>query len=302
VAHPLVTSRNPAAKDVLRDPPFEFHDAFGVNTNQALFGEGTWMASIVGIYAHRLPEAGTLNVLYAGSDTFESDARLGDVVFRNQMLGADYGRRLCDVLSLGGGVSVSRTSLGVDTQIVIPGLPGFSRSETETDSDGLELRGGLFLEFRESWTAGGMASYSWSWNDSGGTVFAPSPPTGPGPIPVQLSSTSHTTNVRAGLGWRPQECFGLYFDTQYLCVDDPWDATVVFRFSGGAEVFLSQTVACRAGSTLDDVGNVNASVNLSYYGVEHLLLEAAYIWNVFPEIEQELGTSHLISLSAILVF
>jgi hypothetical protein len=44
------------------------------------------------------------------------------------------------------------------------------------------------------------------------------------------------------------------------------------------------------------------SAGLGFYGLKHVQLELAYVYNAFPEVRREFGTAHLVSFSAVLFF
>lgn len=295
-ASPFGSSTNPAAADFQRDPPFAYELVGAVDTNQAFFQSGAWIESFVGAFAWRPGDAGTFKLIYVRSDTPNGRSRqsgpsgLGEILLRNDKLGVGYSKKINSQLSLGGEFTV--TSASVDVQ-GMSSLGAFTvPSISKTNSIGVDFNFGAMYAVNEQWMLGVSAGTGWSHSKTKLTAFTPAP------LLFDVTDTMQATNIRLGVGYHPVAWLGFFGDVQYLHLDSDLGNADVVRGLFGVEVFTPQKLAFRAGISADTQTSFAYSLGVGYYGLDHFFFELAYRYNAFPEVNRELGTASLISISA----
>jgi hypothetical protein len=297
VAYPMGSSINPAGWDFLREPPFDFEAVGTLTTNYVRFDEGATVTGFASTAGYRLPEAGSVFATYVRTDSHQATSRQGnDFRLDSDELTVGYSRRLRRGLAVGGSVKLLQSFLSYDDMVM--GFP----QDTDIDSEGITLSGGVLAALSEQWLAGFTGSVGWTDSDVDGTLSLPPPPFGPGPMPINENDSTRTVNLRGGLGWQPCEALGFYGDGQYLHLEGEAGTADVGRVLVGVEARPSQEWVVRLGGSLDTEHQGTASAGLGFYGIENVPIEFAYVYNAFPEVNREFGRSHLLSLSAVIVF
>jgi len=297
VAHPLGSSVNPASYDFLREPPYDFKAVQTFTSNYATFGTDTTVTGFSTNSACRLPTAGTLSGLYIRTDSHDGESRQGDqFLLESNEFVLGYSRRLREDLSVGCSVKLTDSLLDIDDTFL-----GFPR-ETDTSSFGVDFKLGLLKALHDDWTLGLMAGVGRTRSDIDGTVLLPPPPFGPGTVAIDEKDTTDSVNLRGGIGWRPSDGLGLYADWQYLQLDSDFGSVDVGRMFLGMEALASRSLALRLGGSVDTEQNTTASAGLGFYGIKGVPVEIAYSYNAFPEVNQEFGRSHLLSVSIAILF
>ena len=305
LAHPLGSSDNPATDDFLRDPPFDMRAVVPINTNQVIFESGAWLTSFSVTTGYRLEDRGTLSFTYVRNDTQAtgSEDAMNDALRSNEF-NFGYSHKVSPWLALGGGVSITDSTLAVDELIggIIPGVG--IRSQTHSDSIGVSFSLGALVALSEQWFVGLSGDMGWSRSETDGVALIPSGPP-PAPLiasPVDITDTTHARAVGWGVGWRPSREVGVYSDWLYRHLESDQGSVDVGRWLLGVEVFLKPELVVRAGLSLDTFEEISLSTGVGYYGIEGLPLEIGYVYNAFPEVHPETGRAHLVSLSAVFVF
>ncbi len=289
-ALPMASSTNPAADD-FRIPPVDYN-GFGLGlTSDVFFNNGVSVTGLAAIGAMRLPEAGTITAAYVRLDSHEGNSRQGDqYALRSNELFLGYAHRVAEFLAIGGEVQISDSTLDINN--ISMGVP----SATETESLGAGFNLGAQMALSETFMVGLHGGVKWDRADTVGSAFIP------GPVPVDISDTIQTSEVRAGLGWRPVREVGLYSDWQYLHMDSDLGTTEVGRWYLGGEVLPTPQLALRAGAVLDTQPQLGIAAGVGYYGIQGVPIELAYAYNTFPEVRREFGRAHLISFSVVFLF
>ena len=297
VAYPLGSSINPAGYDFLREPPFDFKNIVTASSNTVFFNHSGAVTGFSVNMAHRFDGAGTLSGVYIRTDSHEADSRQGDAfALRSNQFILAYSHRLQQDLSVGGSVKVTDSMLGIDDTFM-----GFPR-DTNTESTGVDFNLGVLKALSSDWTVGVVGGFGWTGSDTDAVMHFPGPPFGPGSIRADVSDTTFSSNVRVGLGWKPSQNLGFYADGQYLHLDNDLGSVDVGRLLAGAEFFPRPWLALRAGGSLDTDSNTGVSAGIGVYPSRNVMLEFAYVYNAFPEVNREFGRAHMVSASVIIRF
>jgi len=297
VAYPLGSSVNPAGYDFLREPPFDFDTVGTFTTNYVRLGTGSTVTGFATTAAHRLPKAGTISATYVRTDSHGGVSRQGDgYVLGSDELTVGYSRRLREGLAIGGSVKLLHSFLDIEDAFM--GSP----RETDTDSEGITFNAGVMAALSERWLAGVCGGIGWTNSDADGRLKFPNPPFGPGTVPFSEHDSTRNINVRAGLGYRATDQLGIYADWQYLHLDGGMGSLDIGRMYAGLEATPSPVWTLRLGGSLDTEHEGTVSAGVGFQGIEGVPIQLAYVYNAFPEVNQEFGRNHLLSLSAVLVF
>lgn len=297
VAYPLGSSVNPAGYDFLREPPLDYAGLVTLTDNLAVFESGASVMGLSSTGAFRLPEAGTLFATYIRTDSHQARSCQGDTfVLRSNEVTLGYSHRVREGLSLAGSAKLTDSSLGIDDSFA-----GFDRN-TDTDSEGIDLKLGVLMAPAEDWLIGFCGGAGWTSSNTEGSLLLPPPPFGPGPVAIMVEDTTTSVNLRAGVGWRPSDAFGFYSDGQYLHLENGESSLDVGRLLVGLEVSPAKTVTVRFGGSIDTEKALTVSGGVGFYGIKGVPIEFAYSYNPFPETNHEFGRAHLFSVSIVVLF
>jgi hypothetical protein len=293
-AYPYASSVNPAAGDFFRIPPYDYRVVGTLTGNYVAFEDSGWVTAGAGSITYRVPSAGTIIMSYTRLDSHDARSRQGDrFVLRSDDVAVRYSDRFGDGIAVGGGIRLSRSSLGYSSR-----LEGFP-VDTDTDSKGFEIQAGALAPIGREWLVGLSAAAGWNDADTEGEVAVPAPF---GPLPIAFNDFTRSKNIRAGLGWRPSESLGFYGDVQYLELRIDEEAVDSVRGFAGVEYLPITAIALRLGASADSHGEVTAHAGLGVYPWKFAQFELAYVYNAFPELRREFGRAHLFSASFALVF
>jgi hypothetical protein len=295
-AHPLGSSANPASDDFLRDPPFDFKAVGSLSTNFGVFNSGAWATGVSANAAYRLADPGTISALFVRTDSHKAVSRQGDeFALRSNQFTLGYSHRISQRYAVGGSVGITEGTLGIDDA-----FKGLARS-AKTNSIGGDFAVGGLLSVNEQWLLGLLGGAGWSRGHTRGAVVVP-PPFGTGPVRFKQEGTTHSRNVRAGIGWQPLKNLGFYADGQYLHLDNKSGSVDVARGFLGTEIFPMLGLALRLGGSVDTEVQASISSGVGIYFIKNVPVEIAYSYNAFPEVRREFGRAHLISLSVAVVY
>lgn len=296
VAYPTAASTNPAADDFLREPPVDY-EAYGLFiTSEVLFEDSGYTTGYGGIGSVRLTDAGAITVAVVRLDSHAGKTNQDDFVdLRSNEVFVGYSHRLSDTLSLGGELHFTDSTLELDT------FAGFPVS-TRSDTFGVGFDLGVMAALSETITVGLHGGMKWDRSETRGVAMLPPPPGGPGPLPVDFEDTALITDLRAGIGWRPVEHFGLYADGHWVHYNDDSATIDIGRVYLGTELYVSEDIALRLGTAADTEPQIGVSAGIGYYGFDNVPIEFAYTYNTFPEVRREFGRAHLFSLSIVVLF
>lgn len=298
VAHPLPSSVNPAADDVMREAPFDFSGVATSTLNLITFESDATISGVATTGLYRLPQRGTLSATYVRADTFDGSGRDGDHYgLRSNEFYLGYSWVADARTAFGGEVKVSDSTLNIAR--AAPFAP-FSVIETRSDTTGLLVRGGVQRQMGDgSWSVGAVGGVEWLFVDADVDV---SLPLAPGVSTTDADETIWGADLRAGLGWRPSEAWGFYLDGQYRHLDSDRSRIDLGRFSGGAEWAVVDGLTLRAGGTADTEGELSLAAGVEWVVDTHLVFEFGYSDKAFPEVHREFGDGRLFTASVVLLF
>jgi hypothetical protein len=296
-AYPYGSSVNPAADDYLRAPPNVFTLAGTATGNYAWF-EGSGQISAGAVSGqYRWPDVGTITVSYSRIDSHDARTHQREMlVLRANEVDVGYSRRVASDIVLGGEVRLTESTLSLAGSAA--GFP----FQAGTESLGVEGRLGVLAGLGADWLVGATAGVGTTRARTNADVLTPPPPFGFGRLRSEFKDTVNSVNLRLGAGWRPSTAFGAYGDLQYLALSGNDNTVDVLRLFAGLEYLPHDTVAFRVGGSIDDHSNATLSSGLGIYVFKHLQIEAAYVYNAFPEVRREFGTAHVLSLSIVVSY
>jgi len=109
---------------------------------------------------------------------------------------------------------------------------------------------------------------------------------------------------RPGVYFHITEDLTSYVDYQFGYFGDGSGALRVHRFYGGLDQTIIDGLYLRAGAVVDIEGNVSGAIGVGIVTSksEDLLIDIAYQYNAFPEIEPEFGKAHLFGIGVTIRF
>jgi hypothetical protein len=298
-AYPLGSSANPAADDVLRDPPFDFLAAVPLAQSHVLFESGTHVLSNSATGVVRLPEQGTVSVTYQRLDTLDHTTGVGDANLSSELFIAGYSIAINEQIALGIGVDFSISELDInDTVRVLPSpAPRFARSiKTDSTTAGPTL--GVLYQIDDHWSLG--FSGKMTWTDAESKIIV-------GPTITQFDDTIESIDVRGGVGFQVENVWGVYADVQYRRLSGfrdsagAIDSVELGRLFVGAEHVLTKGIIGRVGGSVDTGGRATVSTSAGVMLSDWIAMDVAYEYNAFPEVRDELGTGHLVAFSVVVI-
>jgi hypothetical protein len=165
-------------------------------------------------------------------------------------------------------------------------------SDSRSKTFGIRL-GGLW-EFVDRFFGGVILDYAAVVSDT----WALDPATG-----GQLTSddTLHQFLARPGLSYKVGR-WTLYADYEFGLFNDSSGTLRVHRFYLGPNWEVTDAFSLRAGTVIDDRGNVGATFGIGVFPSERWSIELAYQYDMFPEVRAEFGRSHALVVSATILF
>ena len=313
-AYPYPSSVNPAAGDVLREPPNHFTLVGTLTGSYVAFGGGASLTAGAASASYRPPgSSGTVVVSYTRVDSHDAVTHQGEKLgLASNQLNISYSHLIGSRVSIGAGVRLSDTdvrvrgtqSLEVPVDEVSTAFVDFPRT-TDTESLGVEATLGVFWRPTDQWSVGAQVGLGWTRSETTGRIDLPPDF---GSVRIDFSENTRSVNVRAGIGWRPSPSIGVYADGQYLRLLDvrsgsPDNSAEVGRVLMGVEYMpLGPLLALRVGGSVDTDRQLTVSTGIGFYPSRYFQGELAYVYNAFPEVRKEFGRAHLISLSFAFVF
>jgi hypothetical protein len=250
-----------------------------------LFGESlTWDTGSWGVIQPTLSQIRSNNATATDGLTFDYKVDVGQVQwgkrFGNYALGADLNYARANVRRQGTLLSQ------------IPGLPMMIPVNVDTESSADSYRGriGGLYQPAEKWLLGMILEYGFQPNRSKTTTQMTLPL-----MPSPVSQTTETNGnqqqyiFRPGVSYEYAKGSTLFADYQLGYYKSDQDNLNNHRFNAGIEHRLLEWLFVRFSPSIDLQGNVGVSVGLSAFLAKWCSLEAAYQYNMLPEIEHEFG-------------
>jgi hypothetical protein len=247
------------------------------------------------------PEQGTLALAYAYTDTPQASGYNGLIhSLRSDELIGSYGKHVGERTSAGFTVRVTNGEIVGESYA---GSLGNQTVRTTTTFVGPDVSVGLAEELDSRLSAGLVAGYG---NSRATTkVTAPSGlnvaiapgialTLPPDTLIERTSATIATYSLRAGVGVRPWDATGIYFDANALYVTAGSSGPhALGRFALGVEHHPAQGWTLGAGVGVDTTGQVNWSGGVGVRLASSLDVQFAFQNNAAPEVNPEIGRTRL---------
>ncbi len=255
-----------------------------------LFGESmTWDTRSWGAIQPTLSQIRTNNTVARDGLTFDYQVDVGQVQwgkrFGNYALGADLNYARANVRRKGTLLSQ------------IPGLPVLIPVDvnTETSADSYRGRIGGLYQPTEKWLLGMIVEYGFQPYRSK-TTTQMSLPLSPSPVlqTTEAKGTQEQYILRPGLSYEYAKGSTLFADYQLGIFNSDRDNLVNHRFNAGIEHRLLEWLFVRFSPSVDLEGNLGVSIGLTAFLSKWCSIEAAYQYNMLPEIENEFGRAQTI--------
>jgi hypothetical protein len=250
----------------------------------------------------RIPAAGTFSFAYAYTDTPEAkgDDGLNRSLRSDEWIGG-YGKRINEQLSAG--FTVRFTSGQIVNESPIADF-GNQVLRNTTHFHGPDVSVGIAADLDSRWTMGIVGGFGIAratvMVTNVNPLVVPLSPTGPlvtlppDTLLDQERDTIRTYVIRAGIGFRPTESTGIYFDSSGLHASTNRSGSQsVGRFLLGIEHRPAEGWAVRGGVGVDTIGQVTWSTGVGYRFSDTVDAQFAFQNNGAPEVNPELGRTRL---------
>jgi hypothetical protein len=279
----------PSRYGILVSPYYSFL-SFEEGMQLNLFGESmTWDTRSWGVIQPTLSQVRTNNVTAQDDLTFDYQVDVGQLQwgkrFGNYAIGADFNFARATVKRNGPLLSQ------------IPGFPQMMpvNVDTETSADSYRGRLGGLYQPAEKWLLGMIVEYGWQPYRLKTTTQISLPF-----LPVPIRQTTETNGnqqqyiLRPGLSYEYAKGSTIFLDYQLGNFDSDRDNLINHRFNAGIEHRFLEWLFVRFSPSIDLQGNVGVSFGLSAFLSKWCSIEAAYQYNMYPEIEKEFGRAQTI--------
>jgi len=281
----------PSKNGIVVSPYYSFVN-FQEGMQLNLFGESmTWDTGSWGAIQPTLSQIRTNNTTARDGLTFDYQVDVGQLQwgkrFGNYALGADINYARANVKRKG---------------TVLSQIPGFPQMmpvdlDTETSADNYRLRIGGLYQPSEKWLLGMILEYGWQPYRSKITTQMSFPPL---PSPVRQTTEADGTQqqyiLRPGLSYEYAKGSTIFLDYQLGIFNSDRDNLVNQRCNTGIEHRLFEWLFVRFSPSVDLEGNVGVSFGLSAFLSKWCSIQAAYQYNMLPEIEHEFGQAQTIQI------
>ncbi len=226
---------------------------------------------------------GTLQPSVAGVTSNVATTRQGlDFEWDAVFVDLQWGLKTSEKLAVGATLSYSNSEIAFSTG----GL-----TVAESRSNTYEIRGGALYEIGEGWFAGLVLDYA----------NVPSTTDTFIPAPSVVSETIEQLLVWPGISYKHGK-WTAFADYQFGLFTNDTQTMRTHRVFLGLNNEVSEAFSVRAGTAIDDRGNVSATVGIGIYPSAKLAIELAYQYDMFPEVALEFGRSELFGISISYVF
>jgi hypothetical protein len=167
---------------------------------------------------------------------------------------------------------------------------------SESHADSYRLRFGGLWQPCEKLLTGAIFEYGFAPYESKQFVFMP--------VPMTLSDDGvpHQYIFRTGASYEYGDMSSIYCDYQLGIYTDGGDDLKSNRFNFGVDHRLLEFLWTRLGLSIDVRGNVGLTTGLSAHLAEWISFDAAYQYDMYPELRREFGRSHTLQLALSLRF
>ena len=162
----------------------------------------------------------------------------------------------------------------------------------ETQASSYRVRAGLLHQPVERLLAGCMVEYGWAPYETNAIVFTPF-----GPMPVNLRGTERAFLVRPGVSYEYADHSTVYLDYQFGRYSNLGEYLRSHWWVAGVDHRLLQWLWVRASTSIDGRGNASGSCGVGAYFSRSCSLDVGYQYDPFPELQPEVGRSHVLQLA-----
>jgi len=166
------------------------------------------------------------------------------------------------------------------------------------NSDSYTIRMGTLHRLTDKLLGGVVLDYGWSRDRT--FYYA---------IPAFGMPASHVHDktrqfiVRPGISFEYKKNSFIYFDYQFGTFWNDTGHLNVYRFFAGVEHGLTEWLYARAGTTFDiRTGSCSWTTGIGLYPTSWFSLDVAYQYDMFPELSEDFGRSHLLNVSLSFTF
>jgi hypothetical protein len=191
-----------------------------------------------------------------------------------------WAKRLDDRNAIGAGLSYSASDLEFRLG---------PQSVSQSDSDTFFLRLGALRELSDSLLGGIAIDYANTHSKT----------TEPG---VFSEDTTHQILIRPGIGYRFEAGTRVFVDYQFAYFTDNESTLNLHRLYAGVDHPLKEYLSLRAGTVLDDEGNVAFTTGIGFFPSERVFFDLSYQYDMFPEVGPEFGGSHVLAIAVSFAF
>lgn len=298
-------STNPAARGWNNPPEY----ISSVNYIDAHSKSGARIIALPLSITINKPTIGSFFGAYAHTETLNESGNLGlDQSMESDEFWLSYSRHLSNNTSLG--MQIKYTDAEINHEF-INDYWGGQTGRTQTSLHGYDFSFGLLTRFNSSWYAAFSGNYgTGSTKNKLKNVNALFDPINNRIIPPGMTLLSFNDDfdqsaLRAGLGFKPNEHFGLYADFHQIYINsDEVGSTDTRRVELGFE-YQIEKFKYRGGLSADTNSQISRSIGFSYNfntDVSPVIMDIGYQWNTSPEVRPEFGRFDILSASVTMSF
>lgn len=172
-------------------------------------------------------------------------------------------------------------------------LGGVDVSESESTTYG--VRAGVLHKCSERFFAGVALEFSGAPGETVTHDFM-----GGGPDTFE-EDTTYSFLMRPGIYTFLNDDLTAYADYQLGHFWDGTETLTIHRLYAGLDLTVREGIYLRGGTILDHFGNIAFTVGVGVATSETFLIDVAYQYDMFPELNQDFGAAHVVSLGLTLL-
>lgn len=308
IAFPDGSSMNPAAGDWNQHTTP--HTSLTATYVEAFSESGSQVLAVPVTARLQYPDIGSFWIAYAPTSTPDKSANggLSDSLSSNEYF-AGYSKRFADI-SLG--IQFRYTDADVMNEFLSPAFGG-QALRMKTDFSAYDFSVGLLTELSSGFTLGIVGVVGWGTADNflenvnmilmPGSSLLDFKIVPPNTLLSSFPSNTKSLAVRGGLGFKPKENIGVYFDTDWVRVkSEPGGSADIGRFVLGTEYKPLSCLTLRGGLSMDTNAQVTVSAGFGYRISKSIYLDIGYEYNAAPELKPEHGSTQLLITSLAVTF
>lgn len=253
------------------------------------FKEGTVLNVTSESLTKEIGALGTLQVSLAqvrsNEDYIRQDVMGSRMEFSNEMdyMQLQWGKRLSDDFAIGANFNYSSSEVKYKL---------FDLKLVESTGDSYGVRVGGLYRIAKNLLGGVVAEYSRSPSETTTyDIF------GFGYGDRRVDDTTKQFVLRAGPSFEYAKDSTINLDYQYGYFKNDTGKMEVHRLFAGIDHRIMDALFVRGGVAFDKEGNTAWTCGLGIYPLKQLSIDVGYQYDMFPEIQEEFGRSHLLTIS-----